>query len=79
MAERGEGMAEVVNLNHFRKAKKKADKDTQTASNRVRHGRRKGDRQRQDMEESRRQRNLSGHAKDRPAQNSDDQSKDDPN
>ena len=34
-------MAEIVNLNQFRKARQKADKDTQAARNRVRHGRRK--------------------------------------
>ncbi|NQV61113.1 MAG: DUF4169 family protein [Alphaproteobacteria bacterium] len=53
-------MAEIVNLNHFRKARQKADKDTQAARNRVRHGRRKDDRQRQDGEAERRRRDLDG-------------------
>ncbi|MDP7547717.1 MAG: DUF4169 family protein [Alphaproteobacteria bacterium] len=53
-------MAEIVNLNQFRKARQKADKDTQAARNRVRHGRRKDDRQRRDGEEDRRRRDLDG-------------------
>jgi hypothetical protein len=55
-----EGMAEVINLNHFRKAKSKADKDTQAAHNRLRHGRRKDDRMRQKAEEQRRRQDLEG-------------------
>ena len=54
-------MAEIVNLNHFRKTKKKTEKTAQAASNRERHGRRKSDRQRQELEESRRKRELTGH------------------
>ena len=53
-------MAEVINLNHFRKVKLKADKDTQAAYNRARHGRRKGDRARQEAEEQRRWQDLEG-------------------
>ncbi len=53
-------MAEIVNLNHFRKARQKADKDTQAARNRMHHGRRKDDRQRQDREEHRRRQKLDG-------------------
>ncbi len=53
-------MAEIVNLNHFRKAKKKTDKAAQAPRNRVRHGRRKSDRKRDDLEEQRRQQNLEG-------------------
>ena len=58
-------MAEVINLNHFRKAKRKADKETQAARNRVRHGRRKDDRLRQDVGETRRQRDLDGRVLDK--------------
>ena len=53
-------MAEVINLNHFRKAQKKAEKDTQSARNRVRHGRRKDDRKRHRKDEDRRQQDLDG-------------------
>ena len=53
-------MAEVINLNNFRKAKQKSDKDALAAQNRVRHGRRKVDRQREEREEDRSRRNLDG-------------------
>ncbi len=53
-------MAEIINLNHFRKAKSKAEKDTQAAHNRARHGRRRGDRERQEADEHRRRRDLDG-------------------
>ena len=53
-------MAEVINLNHFRKAKRKAEKETCAVANRVRHGRRKDDRARQRQEAERRQRDLDG-------------------
>ena len=51
-------MAEIINLNHFRKARQKADKETQAARNRVRHGRRKDERQRLELEDKRREREL---------------------
>ena len=53
-------MAEVINLNHFRKAKRKAEKETRAVANRARHGRRKDDRARQRQEAERRQRDLDG-------------------
>ncbi len=53
-------MAEIVNLNHFRKARKKADKDLRATRNRARHGRRKDDRKRLEVEEERRRRDLDG-------------------
>ncbi len=53
-------MAEIINLNHFRKAKQKAEKKSQAARNRVRHGRRKDDRVRLEMEEERRRQDLDG-------------------
>lgn len=43
-------MSNVVNLNHFRKAKAKAEKAAQSAANRARHGRRKGDKVREKAE-----------------------------
>ncbi|MBV38176.1 MAG: hypothetical protein CMM23_05915 [Rhodospirillaceae bacterium] len=68
-----EGMAEVINLNHFRKVKLKADKDTQAAYNRARHGRRKGDRARQEDEKQRRRQDLEGRGLDeRDPDNSDE-------
>ena len=53
-------MAEIINLNHFRKSNQKADKETQAAQNRVRHGRRKDDRQRQDRDDERQRQDLDG-------------------
>lgn len=53
-------MAEIINLNHFRKTRQKADKETLAARNRLRHGRRKDDRRRRDGEEERRRRDLDG-------------------
>jgi hypothetical protein len=53
-------MAEIVNLNHFRKARQKANNDTRAARNRARHGRRKDDRQRLELEAERRRRDLDG-------------------
>ena len=55
-------MSNVVNLNHFRKAKAKAEKAAQTAANRARHGRRKGDKAREKAE-SEQTRNLLDGAK----------------
>ncbi len=54
-------MAEIINLNHFRKARLKDDKDAQAAQNRVRHGRRKDDRKRQRLEDERRRQKLDEH------------------
>ena len=53
-------MAEIINLNHFRKSNQKADKETQAAQNRVRHGRRKDDCQRQDRDDERQRQDLDG-------------------
>jgi len=54
-------VAEIINLNHFRKAKNKADKKTRAAHNRVRHGRRKDDRLRHELKEERQRQDLDGH------------------
>jgi len=53
-------MTAVINLNHFRKTKKKAEKNTLAARNRVRHGRRKDDGRRNEMAEERSTRDLDG-------------------
>ncbi len=53
-------MTAVINLNHFRKTRKKAEKNTLAARNRVRHGRRKDDRRRDEMAEERSTRDLDG-------------------
>ncbi len=53
-------MAKIVNLNQFRKARQKADEDTQAVRNRERRGRRKDDRQRHEKEEERRRQDLDG-------------------
>ena len=53
-------MTAVINLNHFRKTKKKAEKNTLAARNRVRHGRRKDDGRRNEVAEERSTRDLDG-------------------
>ena len=53
-------MTAVINLNHFRKTRKEAEKNTLAARNRVRHGRRIFDRRRNEMAEERRTRDLEG-------------------
>ena len=53
-------MTAVINLNHFRKTRKKAEKNTLAARNRARHGRRKDDRRRNEMVEERSTRDLDG-------------------
>ena len=53
-------MTAVINLNHFRKTRKEAEKNTLAARNRVRHGRRKDDRRRNEMAEERSTRDLDG-------------------
>ena len=50
----------TVNLNHFRKAKAKADKKSSAAANRVKFGRTKAERVRDLDAESRRQKLLDG-------------------
>ena len=53
-------MTAVINLNHFRKTRKKAEKNTLAARNRVQHGCRKDDRRRNEMAEKRSTRDLDG-------------------
>ena len=61
-------MAEIINLNHFRKSKQKANKEIQAAQNRVRRGRCKDDRRRLDRDDERQRLGLDGrHLGDDPA------------
>jgi hypothetical protein len=53
-------MAAVVNLNRFRKAKKRAEDQRKAAENRAAFGRSKAGRQLTDAEEERRGRELEG-------------------
>jgi len=53
-------MAAVVNLNRFRKAKKRAEDQRRAAENRASFGRGKADRRLSETEEERRQRELDG-------------------
>ena len=53
-------MTAVINLNHYRKTRNKAEKNTLAARNRVRHGRRKDDRRRNEIAEERSTRDLDG-------------------
>ena len=53
-------MATVVNLNRFRKAKKRAEDQRRATENRARFGRSKADRQVSETEEERRRRELEG-------------------
>jgi len=52
--------AEIVSLNHYRKAKKKAEKEQRKAANRSRFGRSKKDRTRDNELASRAARELDG-------------------
>jgi hypothetical protein len=53
-------MAAVVNLNRFRKAKKRAEHERTAAENRAAFGRSKAERQLRESEEERRRRELDG-------------------
>ena len=51
---------EIVNLRQARKARRRADKEKEAASNRARFGRSKGERLTEEAEKARRERELSG-------------------
>ena len=53
-------MTEVVNLNRFRKAKKREQEQRRAAENRVAFGRSNADRRLNETEEERRRRELEG-------------------
>lgn len=52
--------AEIVNLNKFRKAKERTDKERQAELNRAKHGRTKIERQREEDDGERRNKLLDG-------------------
>ncbi|MDX2307563.1 MAG: DUF4169 family protein [Hyphomicrobium sp.] len=45
--------AEIINLNKYRKAKARAEKEQAAAENRIRHGRTKGERARDEADRAR--------------------------
>jgi len=53
-------MGDVINLNHFRKAKERAERTRRAEESRVRHGRSKLDREAQRREEQRQAELLAG-------------------
>ncbi len=57
-------MAEVVNLNRYRKARRNAEADKTAAENRVRYGRTKAERDREAQEKARAERELDGSRRD---------------
>ncbi|EWY38189.1 hypothetical protein N825_14880 [Skermanella stibiiresistens SB22] len=59
-------MGDVVNLNRFRKAREKSQKEAQAAANRAKHGRTKDQRATERDEEARRARELEGKKIDDP-------------
>lgn len=54
-------MADLVNLNRFRKQKARAEKEAEAAENRVRFGRTKAEKQAEAQEAARKARLLDGH------------------
>jgi hypothetical protein len=56
-------LAEPINLNKFRKAKKRAEKDQQAVENRVKHGRTKAEKARDRLKASKAKNALDGHKK----------------
>jgi len=59
-------MGEVVNLNRFRKAREKVEREAQAAANRTKYGRTKDERQRQKDEGVRTAKDLDGKKIDDP-------------
>ncbi len=55
-------MADIVNLNKFAKAKRRAEKAEKAAGNRARFGRTKAEKKKQDAEAEKRRRELDGKA-----------------
>lgn len=60
---RGLVLAEPINLNKFRKAKKRAEKDQQAAENRVKYGRTKAEKARDRLSTDKAKNALDGHKK----------------
>lgn len=59
-------MAEVVNLNRYRKARKRAADDQRSSANRVKHGRNKTESARDDVGDRRQRSDLDGKRLDEP-------------
>ena len=57
-------MAEVVNLRQFRKARARAEKEAQAEENRIRHGRTKGEKLRDQSSTEKAERDLDGKQRD---------------
>jgi hypothetical protein len=53
-------MADIVNLNRFRKDRKRDEEKQQSATNRAQHGRTKAEREREEIERKRRDDLLDG-------------------
>lgn len=53
-------MGDVINLNQYRKARARAEKERQAAENRVRHGRTRGERKANKAEQERQAAELEG-------------------
>ncbi|QQP90971.1 DUF4169 family protein [Skermanella sp. TT6] len=59
-------MGDVVNLNRFRKAREKSEREAQAAANRAKHGRTREQRAREKDEAARRAKDLEGKKIDDP-------------
>ncbi|UEM02135.1 DUF4169 family protein [Skermanella rosea] len=59
-------MGDVVNLNRFRKAREKSEREAQAAANRAKHGRTREQRAREKDEAARRTKELEGKKIDDP-------------
>lgn len=57
-------MAEVVNLRQFRKARARAEKEARAEENRIRHGRTKGEKLRDQSGAEKAERDLDGKQRD---------------
>lgn len=54
-------MAEIINLNHRRKSKNRAEKEQKASQNRVKFGRTKKEKQQEQQDNERNIRHLDGH------------------
>ena len=61
-------MADPINLNKFRKAKKRAEKDQRATENRIKYGRKKAEKARDRLEAAKAETALDQHKTDRKAQ-----------
>ena len=61
---RGIALAEPINLNRFRKAKKRAEKEQRATENRIKHGRTKAEKARDRLEAKRTETAIDQHKTD---------------